>query len=63
MTQKNIAIFIDSLGGGGAEKVMLTLASGFKAKGHQVHFFLLEPRIEYADSNDFFVQPCRYYYD
>jgi glycosyltransferase involved in cell wall biosynthesis len=55
MTQKNIAIFIDSLGGGGAEKVMLTLASGFKAKGHQVHFFLLEPRIEYADSTDFFV--------
>jgi glycosyltransferase involved in cell wall biosynthesis len=55
MTQKNIAIFIDSLGGGGAEKVMLTLASGFQKEGHQVHFFLLEPRVEYADSNDFFV--------
>ncbi|GHB73499.1 glycosyl transferase [Psychrosphaera saromensis] len=55
MTQKNIAIFIDSLGGGGAEKVMLTLASGFQKEGHQVHFFLLEPRVEYASSSDFFV--------
>lgn len=55
MIEKNIAIFIDSLGGGGAEKVMLTLASGLVDKGHQVHFFLLEPRIEYIASNDFFV--------
>ncbi|MDU0113633.1 hypothetical protein RT723_11615 [Psychrosphaera aquimarina] len=39
MIEKNIAIFIDSLGGGGAEKVMLTLASGLVDKGHQVHFF------------------------
>lgn len=55
MTNKNIAIFIDSLGGGGAEKVMLTLASGLKVVGHNVHFFLLEPRIEYKESKDFFV--------
>ncbi len=51
MTSKNIAIFIDSLGGGGAEKVMLTLSKGLLEKGHYVHFFLLEPRIEYLPQN------------
>jgi glycosyltransferase involved in cell wall biosynthesis len=55
ISKKNIAIFIDSLGGGGAEKVMLTLASGLKLAGHQVHFFLLESRIEYTPSQDFAV--------
>ena len=47
MRSKNIAIFIDSFGGGGAEKVMLTLAYGLQDQGHYVHFFILEPRIEY----------------
>jgi len=51
MTTKNIAIFIDSLGGGGAEKVMLTLAKGLQSQGHYVHFFILEPRVEYQDAN------------
>ncbi|QYK01300.1 hypothetical protein [Shewanella psychrotolerans] len=33
-----IAIAIDSLAGGGAEKVMLTLAKEFTALGHDSHF-------------------------
>ena len=44
---QNVAIFIDSLGGGGAEQVMLTLTNELLTRGHQVHFFLLENRIEY----------------
>lgn len=48
----NIAIFIDSLGGGGAESVMLTLARGMSQQGHNVHFFLLEPRIEYKPESN-----------
>lgn len=51
MRSKNIAIFIDSFGGGGAEKVMLTLAAGLQRAGHYVHFFLLEPRIEYRPTS------------
>lgn len=35
---KRIAIAIDHLVGGGAEKVMLTLAQEFVAIGHEVHF-------------------------
>lgn len=51
MTKRNIAIFIDSLGGGGAEKVMITLARQMQHQGHYVHFFILEPRIEYTDKS------------
>ena len=49
---KNIAIFINSLSGGGAEKVMLSLALGLKSAGHNVHFFLLTPLIEYLPSKE-----------
>jgi len=41
---KNIAIFIDSLGGGGAERVMLNLAKGLVLAGHKPHIFCLESR-------------------
>ncbi|MFC4700703.1 glycosyltransferase [Glaciecola siphonariae] len=44
---KNIAIIIDSLAGGGAEKVMLTLASEMLAKGHKVTFFSLKNTAQY----------------
>ena len=33
-----IAIAIDSLAGGGAEKVMITLAKQFIRLGHEPHF-------------------------
>ncbi|ABV85442.1 glycosyltransferase [Shewanella pealeana] len=36
-----IAIAIDSLGGGGAQKVMLTLAKEFTELGHEPHFFVM----------------------
>lgn len=51
----NIAIFIDTLSGGGAEKVMLTLAKGWLSLGHNVHFFLLSNRTEYSIPNDIHV--------
>ena len=41
---KNVAIFIDSLGGGGAERVMLNLAKGLLLAGHTPHIFCLESR-------------------
>lgn len=44
---KRIAIVIDSLSGGGAEKVMLTLAKGLQARGHEPHLLVLEPAVEH----------------
>ncbi len=41
---KNVAIFIDSLGGGGAERVMINLAKGLADSGHQPYIFCLESR-------------------
>ena len=48
MTPKKIAIYIDSLSGGGAERVMLSLSSQMQQEGHEVHFFLLEKVIDYV---------------
>ena len=39
-TNNHIAIFIPSLHGGGAERVMVTLANGFAARGHRVDLVL-----------------------
>ncbi|GGO71859.1 glycosyltransferase [Bowmanella pacifica] len=39
---KQIAIVIDSLAGGGAEKVMLTLAQTMLQRGHNVHLLVLQ---------------------
>ncbi|NVK23386.1 MAG: glycosyltransferase [Gammaproteobacteria bacterium] len=47
MSKKNIAIYIDSLAGGGAERVMLDIAKYLTELGHKVVFFLLEPVIDY----------------
>ncbi|WP_417762476.1 glycosyltransferase [Shewanella sp.] len=44
---RRIAIAIDSLAGGGAEKVMLTLAEGLMAQGHQVHMLVMEPFVQH----------------
>ncbi|MCL1075572.1 glycosyltransferase [Shewanella dokdonensis] len=46
-SNKRIAIVIDSLAGGGAEKVMLTLAKGLLAQGHQPHIIVLQPAVEH----------------
>ncbi len=43
----NIAILIDSLAGGGAEKVMLTLASTLLRAQHKVYFFSLKNTVAY----------------
>mgnify|MGYP000273881720 CR=1 FL=1 len=47
-SNNNIAIYIDSLAGGGAERVMLSLAEELCALGNRVHFFLLEDVIDYV---------------
>ncbi len=48
MDSKNIAIFIDSLGGGGAERIMLDLAEQMVGLTHNVHFFILETVLDYT---------------
>jgi len=42
MTPVRIAIFISSLDGGGAERVMVTLANGFAQRGHRVDLVLVK---------------------
>ena len=37
---KHIALFLPDLNGGGAERVMLTLAKGFVGHGHRVDLVL-----------------------
>jgi glycosyltransferase involved in cell wall biosynthesis len=44
---RHIAIFIDSLSGGGAEKVMLTLANAMAAMGHRPHIISLDKNLAY----------------
>ncbi len=44
---KRVAIVINSLSGGGAEKVMLTLAITLHQFGHEAHFILLQHKGEY----------------
>jgi len=45
---KNIAIVIDGLTGGGAERVMISLATELIAKGHQVTILSLSNRCDYV---------------
>lgn len=45
---KKIAIIIDSLAGGGAEKVMLEIAKGFLSKHVKVNFYIRKNRIKHA---------------
>jgi len=44
---KNIAFFIQSLEGGGAEKVVISLAREMSRKGHQIHLILIQDKIDY----------------
>ena len=44
---KNIAIVIDSLTGGGAERVMISLAAELVSQGHQVTILALGNRCDY----------------
>lgn len=44
----NIILIITNLAGGGAEKVLLTLAEGLSNRGHTVELILLEEHIEHA---------------
>lgn len=45
---KNIIIVIDSLSGGGAERVMISLATELISQGHQVTILSLSNRCDYA---------------
>ncbi len=45
---KKVAIIIDSLSGGGAEKVMLEVAKGITKRGTQVKIFIRKKRIEHT---------------
>ncbi len=44
---KNIAFLIDSLAGGGAEKVVLALSEAMLTMGHSVTIITLKPRVDY----------------
>jgi glycosyltransferase involved in cell wall biosynthesis len=44
---KNVAVIIDSLAGGGAERVMLTLAQEMIAQGNAVTFFSLKENVDH----------------
>ncbi len=41
---------IDSLGSGGAQRQMTTLATGLKARGHRVEFFIYHPQYDHFRS-------------
>ena len=53
-----IAIAIDSLGGGGAQKVMLTLAKGFADMGHEPHFLVMTDNIAFDIPKNLPVHVC-----
>jgi hypothetical protein len=46
------AIVIDTLSGGGAEQVMLRLASSITALGHAVKFIVINPIVSHAIPDD-----------
>ncbi|MBO9489222.1 glycosyltransferase [Endozoicomonas sp. G2_1] len=47
MQTKRVAIFIDTLAGGGAEKVMMSLADTLVSLGHQPELIVLTSRFDY----------------
>ena len=49
---KNICFIIDSLSGGGAERVVLNLSNAISELGHLVHIIILENKISYEISID-----------
>lgn len=44
---KRVAMFIDSLAGGGAEKVVITLTQTMQQLGHKVTLFVLDKKVDY----------------
>lgn len=53
-----IAIAIDHLAGGGAEKVMLTLAQEFVAMGHELHFLVMKDNVDFDIPSSLQVHVC-----
>jgi glycosyltransferase involved in cell wall biosynthesis len=49
--KRRIGLLIDSLIGGGAERVVLNLAEGFGSHGHDVHIILIKDKIQHDISN------------
>lgn len=47
-----ICLFVPSLAGGGAERVMATLASNFARRGYATQLVLAKPEVEYASELD-----------
>lgn len=48
MSQKRIGLLIDSLIGGGAERVVLNFAEKFSALGHDVHVIIVKNEVEHV---------------
>lgn len=44
--KKNVALLLDCIGSGGAEKVIINLADGIEKLGHNAHIITLRPDIE-----------------
>jgi glycosyltransferase involved in cell wall biosynthesis len=53
-----IAIAIDTLAGGGAQKVMLTLAKEFTELGHEPHFLVMSDKVAYDIQDDLPIHIC-----
>src|ERR1700712_5749663 len=49
---KRIGLLIDSLIGGGAERVVLNLASAFRQLGHEVHVIVVRNEIQHVLPDD-----------
>ncbi|MCL1043350.1 MULTISPECIES: glycosyltransferase [Shewanella] len=58
MSAKRIALVIDSLAGGGAEKIVLTLAAELKRQGHEPHLLVLMPQYDYGLPDDIPLHVC-----
>lgn len=52
MASSRIVLFLSSLEGGGAERVMVTLANAFVRRGHEVSVVLIFPRHTYKNELD-----------
>lgn len=52
MKKKNIALFIFSLSGGGAERIVLQLAQGLQKRGYNITLVLLTPKLSYTIPED-----------
>ncbi len=58
MMSKRIGLAIDSLAGGGAEKIVLTLAAELKKQGHEPHLLILIPHCDYRPPENIPVHFC-----